>query len=301
MHMLIRAALTALTLAGALTTSPAAALAAQTSAPAQEAAAAFARGVALHDAGKYAEAIPELERAVALGFQPINQARFRLVRAFAKHGDTDKALALLEQLAAGGFQNTTAVSGPDLSSLASLPRFQAAVTRISNNAHPCAADANYRAFDFWIGEWDVQPTGPQRAPIGQGAASIIERQLDGCAIQENWLPIGGVGAGKSFNIYNRVSKMWEQYYVDTNGTITHYTGTFRDGTLYYEADQFASTNKIRMTFFNQGPNQVRQLGHVSTDGGKTWTVSFDLTYVRKPPTATSSSENRTSQTTRHLR
>jgi len=33
------------------------------------------------------------------------------------------------------------------------------------------------------------------------------------------------------------------------------------------------------------PNQVRQLGHVSTDGGKTWTVSFDLTYVRKPPKA----------------
>jgi hypothetical protein len=36
-----------------------------------------------------------------------------------------------------------------------------------------------------------------------------------------------------------------------------------------------------MTFFNQGPNQVRQLGHISTDGGKTWTVTFDLTYVRK--------------------
>ena len=40
-----------------------------------------------------------------------------------------------------------------------------------------------------------------------------------------------------------------------------------------------------MTFFNQSPNQVRQLGHVSTDGGKTWTVSFDLTYVRKPAKA----------------
>jgi len=60
------------------------------------------------------------------------------------------------------------------------------------------------------------------------------------------------------------------------------TRTPDDGNLYYEADQFASPNKIRMTFFNQGPNQVRQLGHVSTDGGKTWTVSFDLTYVRKP-------------------
>jgi hypothetical protein len=26
---------------------------------------------------------------------------------------------------------------------------------------------------------------------------------------------------------------------------------------------------------------VRQLGHLSTDGGKTWSVSFDLTYIRK--------------------
>ena len=49
----------------------------------------------------------------------------------------------------------------------------------------------------------------------------------------------------------------------------------------YEADQFGSANKIRMTFFNQGPDQVRQLGHLSTDGGKTWSVSFDLTYIRK--------------------
>ena len=64
--------------------------------------------------------------------------------------------------------------------------------------------------------------------------------------------------------------------------ITHYIGEFRDdGNLYYEADQFGTPTKISMTFFNQGPNQVRQLGHISKDGGKTWTVSFDLTYVRK--------------------
>ena len=124
----------------------------------------------------------------------------------------------------------------------------------------------------------MQPTGSTRGPIGSGATSIIERQLDGCIIQENWLPAGGRGAGKSFNTYNSVTRQWEQYYVDTRATITHYTGTFHDdGNLYYEAAQFGSANKIRMTFFNQGPNQVRQLGHISKDGGKTWTVSFDLT------------------------
>lgn len=169
----------------------------------------------------------------------------------------------------------------DLDSLRSLPRFKAFETRVNTNARPCANDPKFRAFDFWIGEWDVQPTGPNRAPIGQGASSVIEAQLDGCVIQENWMPPGG-GAGKSFNIFNTATKQWEQYWVDQRGTITHYKGTFQpDGTLLYEGDQFGTTNKVRMTFFNQGPNQVRQLGHQSNDGGKTWTVTFDLTYVRK--------------------
>jgi tetratricopeptide (TPR) repeat protein len=243
--------------------------------------AAFARGVALHDSGKYAEAIEALSQAEKLGYQPINQVRFRLARAYARAGDTERALARLEQIAAAGFANVAVLAMTDLDSLRTLPRFIAFDTRVRTNANPCGADPNYRAFDFWIGEWDVQPTGSTRGPIGSGATSVIERQLDGCVIQENWLP-QGPGAGKSFNTYNSVTKQWEQYYVDTRGTITHYTGVFReDGNLYYEAAQFGSTNRIRMTFFNQGPNQVRQLGHTSTDGGKTWTVSFDLTYIRK--------------------
>lgn len=247
------------------------------------AAAAFAKGTQLHDSGKYAEAIEPLTEAVKLGFQPLNQARFRLARALAKAGQTERALTELETLAAAGFQNTAVLTMPDLDSLRALPRFAAFEARIKANAHPCDADPNFHAFDFWIGEWDVQPTGQPRGPMGSGSTSIIERQLDGCVIQENWLPPGGAGAGKSFNIYNTTSKQWEQYYVDTRGTITHYKGTFHaDGNLYYEADQFASTNKIRMTFFNQGKDQVRQLGHTSTDGGKTWVVSFDLTYMRKP-------------------
>jgi hypothetical protein len=253
-------------------------------APAQTSpqATAFSEGVRLHDGGRPADAIPLFKQAIAQGFQPINQAHFRLARAYALAGQVEAALAELEGLAAAGFANSAALATPDLNGLRTLPRFQALEKRVDANAHPCAADPNFHAFDFWIGEWDVQPTGSTRAPIGSGATSIVERQLDGCVIQENWLPRGGAGAGKSFNIYNSVTKQWEQYYVDTRATITHYKGAFRaDGHLYYEADQFGTTNKIRMTFFNQGPNQVRQLGHVSTDGGKTWTVSFDLTYVRK--------------------
>ncbi|MBK9240499.1 MAG: hypothetical protein IPL75_09610 [Acidobacteria bacterium] len=245
--------------------------------------AAFGLGVALHETGKYADAIEALTRAELQGYQPVNQVRFRLARAEARAGKVEEALSRLERLAAAGFANTAVLQLPDLEPLRAQARFQAFERRVQTNAHPCSDDPNFRAFDFWIGQWDVQPTGSARGPIGTGSSSVIEKQLDGCVIQENWLTPGTPGEGKSFNIYNTALKRWEQYWVDSRGTITHYVGNFRaDGALYYEADQFGTTNKIRMTFFNQGPNQVRQLGHTSTDGGKTWTVSFDLTYVRKP-------------------
>jgi hypothetical protein len=254
----------------------------QAAAPASPAASAFAQAVQLHDSGKFTDAIPLFKQAIAQGFQPANQARFRLARAYARAGNAELALTELETLAAAGFANTAVLPMPDLDSLRATPRFKAFEQKVNANAHPCAADPRFHTFDFWIGEWDVQPTAAARGPIGSGATSIIEAQLEGCVIQENWLPIGGVGAGKSFNTFNTVTQQWEQYYVDSRGTITLYKGTFHDdGNLYYEAGQFGTPNRIRMTFFNQGPKQVRQLGHISTDGGKTWSVSFDLTYVRK--------------------
>src|SRR5690242_15088614 len=49
--------------------------------------AAFGLGAALHETGKPAEAIVALTRARTLGYQPANQVRFRLARAYAKVGD----------------------------------------------------------------------------------------------------------------------------------------------------------------------------------------------------------------------
>jgi len=255
--------------------------ASQSPAPQSPGAASFAQAVKLHDSGKPAEAIPLLRQAITEGYQPINQARFRLARSLARTGQPDAALSELETIVAAGFANLAVIANTDLDSLRTSPRFQAFEKRANANAKPCEADPRFRQFDFWVGEWDVQPTGSSRTPLGTGATSVIEKQLEGCVIQENWLPPGGT-TGKSFNIYNRITSQWEQYYVDQSGRITHYKGAFKDdGHLYFEADQFGGKSKVRMTFFNQGPNQVRQLGHISNDGGKTWTVSFDLTYVRK--------------------
>ena len=47
----------------------------------------------------------------------------------------------------------------DLDALRALPRFKAFESRVNANARPCDNDPLFHAFDFWIGEWDVQPTG----------------------------------------------------------------------------------------------------------------------------------------------
>ena len=242
--------------------------------------AAFGLGAALHETGRPADAIVELLRAQSLGYQPINQIRYRLSRAYVKTGDMQKASLLFDEMAKSGFSNVAVLQNADFDPVRKDPSFEGFVQAVNRNAKPCEADPDFRKFDFWIGEWDVQQTGVPRAP--QGAFSRVERILGGCVLLENWEPGGFGPSGKSFNIYNKATKQWEQFWSDASGRITHYKGVFRDdGALYYEADQFGTNNKVRMTFFNQGPDQVRQLGHLSTDGGKTWSVSFDLTYIRK--------------------
>lgn len=159
-----------------------------------------------------------------------------------------------------------------------IPSTTAAQTRA---AQPCESDANYRAFDFWIGEWEVTAVGaPANAPKPQ---SRIEKILDGCVILENWMPPGG-GDGKSFNTYNPTTKKWEQFWVSSRGNPIHFTGEVRDGNMHYTSESVSATGPKtlgRMTFFNLGPDRVRQLWETSTDGGKTWTVAFDGMYNRK--------------------
>src|SRR5690348_11489432 len=85
--------------------------------PVTPAAAAFNQAVQLHDAGKFGDAIPLFKQAIALGFQPINQAHFRLARTYARMGNSELALAELEGLAAAGFANTSVLTMTDLDSV----------------------------------------------------------------------------------------------------------------------------------------------------------------------------------------
>jgi len=149
---------------------------------------------------------------------------------------------------------------------------------------PCS-DPVYRQFDFWIGEWEAYNLKGQKA-----GDSKIELILDSCIILENWTSasiIKGLRyAGKSYNTYNAATKKWQQYWVDNTGGVTEYfDGHFENDKIILQTANIKQpdrTNKIqKMTFFNLGPDKVRQFGESSTDEGKTWKTDFDLEYRRK--------------------
>jgi tetratricopeptide (TPR) repeat protein len=238
-------------------------------------------GVAYSSLKQYEKAAGAFRGALQLKFAPV-LGNYNLACALARLQRTEEAFAALNASVQAGFTNLAQLqSDEDLASLRGDARFATLVSAIQHATRPCEFDPAYRQFDFWVGEWEVTPVGaPPNTPRPQ---SRIEKILNGCVILENWMPPNAAG-GKSFNSYNAQTRKWEQFWVDSVGTVIHFIGEARDGNMYYTAESTAPSGAKtlgKMTFFNLGPDRVRQLWEQSTDGGKTWSVAFDGMYNRK--------------------
>jgi len=92
----------------------------------------------------------------------------------------------------------------------------------------CSAEG-YRQFDFWVGKWDVFGFG--NTLVG---TSVIESELGGCAIEENWTAAFGGGTGKSLNTYDAATGTWSQLWVGSGGCpfgTALLEGGFADGSM----------------------------------------------------------------------
>jgi len=237
-------------------------------------------GVAAQALGEHQKALDAFEKAKAKG-TPAFIVDFNIACVYASMGQTEKAFDNLNAAVKGGFAQPEQMSSDaDLQSLHSDARFTGLVEEARHNQIPCDYTAENRQFDFWVGEWEVVPTA---GGLPQGA-SHIEKELGDCVIWENWKSLGNSYAGKSYNTYNTSLKRWEQFWVDNVGGMIHFYGGLKDGVMDYWTDDMPQPNgtKLRrhLQFFNQGPNKVRQFSQGSTDGGKTWKVEYDLTYLR---------------------
>ncbi|HEV2911884.1 MAG TPA: tetratricopeptide repeat protein [Pyrinomonadaceae bacterium] len=234
-------------------------------------------GVALHNLGRYAQAVEAYQKAMAINKNNL-LAMYNLACSYARMNDKDKAFEWLNKAYTAGYPQFEALkTDPDLASLRDDPRFPQLVASAEKLTMPCMFSTEARQFDFWVGEWDVQLNGQQ---VG---TSSVQRILNGCVVFENWAS-GLGGTGKSFNFYDSSTSRWQQTYVDSTGTVLNFYGEYRDNALRYTAETHAkdgSKTLHKLTFFNLGPQRVRQLWEQSTDDGKTWNTVWDGIYIRK--------------------
>jgi len=163
-----------------------------------------------------------------------------------------------------------------LSLLAGLAAVQSAAPPAPPAPPPSCTAPEHRQFDFWVGRWDVYPTGTERLV----AHSLIERLYNDCVIRENWMPLRG-GGGSSLNAWRPAERIWRQTWTDSANNWVEFTGGIEGEAMVLTA-RASGVNGAemlsRMTYTRGAGGSVRQVGAQSTDGGTTWTPQYDFTY-----------------------
>ncbi|MGB5484314.1 hypothetical protein [Parasphingorhabdus sp.] len=146
---------------------------------------------------------------------------------------------------------------------------------------PACATVDHRAFDFWIGIWDVTAVG-QNQPT---AMNRISRDHAGCVIREDYETTGGY-SGMSMSFYDAARKKWHQTWMGLDGAALFIEGGLNDhgemvlsnrNTPYYQEGTVIN----RVTWTPNTDGSVRQHWQASSDDGSSWSTVFDGLYVRQ--------------------
>ena len=183
-------------------------------------------------------------------------------------------LRLLANPGQGGKLRPLALSSPEFAPSQPGAELQSTAKKIA----PCAS-AEYRKFDFWVGNWDVH--APNGGPsVGHNVVTI---EQDGCLLVEHWTASSGGETGTSFNYFDVRDKKWHQLYLDNSGNAGAFpaiSGDLVGEKMVLISDQ-AQSPITRWTWYVLEPGKVRQMAEQSSDGGKTWKIIWDSVYIRQ--------------------
>ena len=220
-----------------------------------------------------------LDKAAELGFAPL-RVSFERARVHTVAGDQDAATAELRSIADSGFSAVGfVVNDAILSTLAGNEVYEAIVAEMSVKAYPCANNEEFRAFDFWQGEWVVELADGTYA-----GDNTIEAQERGCVLIERWSNATG-GTGMSINYLDKVTGEWVQIWNAEGGSQINIRGGMTDegmllvGTLHTIGN--GTTVPFRGLWTPLEDGRVRQFFELSNDDGETWQPWFEGFYKRK--------------------
>ncbi len=237
----------------------------------------FRLGISLQSGGDYPGAIEALTKAESIRHNPL--AMFHLAGAYAHENRDNLAFEWLTRAADAGFRWIQVyLDDPNLARLRPDPAFLAIESRIRANASPCTERAEARQLDFWLGEWVCR--SPNGGIVGKSSISSTDRD---CALIERWMDAQG-GSGMSFNLYNGITRKWQQTWMSGDGQVAEFWGEFRDGAMRLEGYREGPSGEripARLILTPAGQDTVRQRGENSPDGGKTWNLLYEMIYTRK--------------------
>jgi hypothetical protein len=140
---------------------------------------------------------------------------------------------------------------------------------------PACVQPEQRQFDFWVGEWDVSPTG---SPVIVAESSITLADED-CVVIENWRPFRN-GSAHSISMYDAQTRHWRQFYAGAAVPLATYTGNLdSEGVLRFDVDN--SAPRTRMNYQRIDANTIRQWGEQFNETTREWSTQWDLTYRRR--------------------
>jgi len=204
----------------------------------------------------------------------------RIARVYGRINKPDSARKWLDMAATSGFSNITELDTlSEFKTMQGMAEYKNIYQKIYALAYPCTTMPHTHDFDFWIGEWDVYQTGTRNL-VGH---SLVQSVSGGCSLLENWNATTA-NNGKSLNYYDVNAGTWEQDWIGSAGGSQRYlNGEYKNGMMHFTYESTANGQKVtgNFMFYNIDKNTVRQYQDMSTDGGKTYTVSYDLTYIRK--------------------
>ncbi len=240
-------------------------------------------GFSYYNLGKPADALMNYQKAEAnhpsAAMQPYLYSK--MAKVYSLQNDETKAIAYLNKAYASGYINLKELdTAKEFIALKNDSAFKTLRTKVYASLYPCESNPHNREFDFWSGEWDVYVTGTTTL-AGHSLVQIIS---NGCALLENWDSPGS--SGKSINFIDPNTNKWKQSWVGSyaNGVQEFINGEYKDSAMRFDFEtKDAQGKKIigRFIFYIEGSDKVRQFNETSVDDGKTWTTSYDFTYIRK--------------------
>lgn len=167
----------------------------------------------------------------------------------------------------------------------------------AKEGEPCSDPAAH-AFDFWIGDWEIEQEILQAdgSWLKLPARTSVQTALDGCALIENWegqvlffwegMKTAEPMKGLSVRAYDSKTGQWLIHWMDTRSPSfgSPFVGGFADGRgQFFRAFETAEGKRVgRITFSEPAQNVVSWDLAISKDGRQTWNVIWKMRMTRSP-------------------